>query len=65
MNKLICLVVLVITLVLFQASAQEQKPAGGSTFAKNDITYSTAVVTPHVPWATKLPQGPIKSFFIP
>lgn len=49
----------------FPASAQEQKRAGGSTFVKNDITYSTAVVTPHVPWATKLPQGPIKSFFIP
>lgn len=65
MNKLICLLVLVITLVLFHASAREQKGAGGSTFAKNDITYSTAVVTPHVPWATKLPQGPIKSFFIP
>src|SRR5689334_23546451 len=36
-----------------------------STVAKNDITYSTAVVTPHVPWATKLAHGPIKSFFIP
>ena len=36
-----------------------------ATFAKNDITYSTAVVTPHVPWARKLPQGPIKGFFIP
>src|SRR6185295_14817587 len=40
----------------FPASAQ---------FAKNDITYSTTVITPHVPWATKLPQGPIRSFFIP
>ncbi len=65
MNKLICLVVLLVTLVLFRTSAQEQKGVGGSTFAKNDITYSTAVVTPHVPWATKLPQGPIKGFFIP
>src|ERR1051326_6614872 len=65
MNKLICLVVLLVSLVLFHASAQEQKGVGGSTFAKNDITYSTAVVTPHVPWATKLPQGPIKGFFIP
>jgi len=55
----------VITLLLFPASAQQQKGAGGSTFAKNDITYSTTVVTPHVPWALKLPQGPIKSFFIP
>lgn len=65
MCKLICLFALVTTLVLFHASAQEQKGVGGSTFAKNDITYSTAVVTPHVPWATKLPQGPIKGFFIP
>jgi len=55
----------VITLLLFHASAQEQKNVGGSPFAKNDITYSAKVVTPHVLWATKLPQGPIKSFFIP
>ena len=65
MNKLICFLVLLVTLVLFSASAQEQKGVGDSTFQKNDITYSTAVVTPHVPWATKLPQGPIKGFFIP
>src|SRR5689334_5764940 len=65
MNKLIVVVVLLLTLALFQAAAQEQKGVGGSTFAKNDITYSTAVVTPHVSWATKLPQGPIKGFFIP
>jgi hypothetical protein len=64
MRKSIYLVILSITLLLFRSSAQEQKSAK-STFAKNDITYSTAVVTPHVPWATKLPQGPIKSFFIP
>ena len=65
MNKLTCLLILAITLLLFPASAQEQKGAGGSTFAKNDITYSTTVVTPHIQWATKLPQGPIKGFFIP
>jgi len=40
-------------------------PVGGSSFHKNDITYSTEVVTPHVAWATKLPGGPIKGFFIP
>ena len=61
----ICLAIIVMSLLLFHASAQEQKNVGGSPFAKNDITYSTEVVTPHVPWATKLPQGPIKSFFIP
>ncbi|MDQ3175442.1 MAG: beta-galactosidase [Acidobacteriota bacterium] len=38
---------------------------GGSAFHKNDITYSTEVVTPHINWATTLPGGPIKSFFIP
>src|SRR5215217_451452 len=65
MNKLTCLLILAITLLLFPASARQQKGVGGSTFVKNDITYSTAVVTPHVPWATKLPGGPIKSFFIP
>ena len=42
-----------------------QEGVGGSCFHKNDITYSTEVVTPHVPWAAKLPRGPIKSFFIP
>ena len=42
-----------------------QQGVGGSTFHKNDITYSTEVVTPHVKWATLLPGGPIKSFFIP
>jgi hypothetical protein len=65
MRKLIYLVIFAITLLLFNTSAQDQKGVGGSTFAKNDITYSTAVVTPHVPWATRLPQGPIKGFFIP
>lgn len=65
MTKSIYFVIAAITLLLFHASAQEPKGVGGSSFAKNDITYSTAVVTPHVPWATKLPQGPIKGFFIP
>jgi len=64
MTKSIYLI-LVIAVFLFPALAQEQKNVGGSTFPKNDITYSKEVVTPHVPWATKLPQGPIKSFFIP
>jgi hypothetical protein len=45
-----------VTVLLFHVSAQAQK---------NDITYSREVVTPHVAWATKLPQGPLKSFFIP
>jgi hypothetical protein len=50
------LLILCLLCLFAAASAQGQK---------NDITYSTSVVTPHIPWATKLPQGPIKGFFIP
>jgi hypothetical protein len=32
---------------------------------RHDIAFSTAVVTPHVPWATRLPGGPIRGFFVP
>jgi hypothetical protein len=32
---------------------------------RHDIPFSTAVVTPHVPWATRLPGGPIRGFFVP
>ena len=45
--------------------AVPEQGVGGSDFHKNDITYSTEVVTPHVAWAAKLPGGPIKGFFIP
>ena len=38
----------------------EVKPA-----TRHDIPYSTEIVTPHVPWATKLPGGPIRGFFVP
>lgn len=47
------------------AQAADQPGVGGSAFHKNDITYSTQVATPHLPWATRLPGGPIKGFFIP
>jgi hypothetical protein len=30
-----------------------------------DLVYSTEVPTPHVPWASKLPGGPLRAFFIP
>ncbi|HEY0380208.1 MAG TPA: beta-galactosidase trimerization domain-containing protein [Pyrinomonadaceae bacterium] len=43
----------------------QQAGVGGSAFHKNDITYSTEVITPHVEWATRLPGGPVKGFFIP
>src|SRR5712671_1616749 len=43
----------------------QERGVGGSAFHKNDITYSTEVVTPHVNWATSLPGGPLKAFFIP
>ncbi|HZE71558.1 MAG TPA: beta-galactosidase trimerization domain-containing protein [Pyrinomonadaceae bacterium] len=52
------------TLLILPGHGQ-QPGVGGSSFQKNDITYSTEVVTPHIEWATKLPGGPIKSFFIP
>ncbi len=65
MRRSIYFAIIAITLLFLHASAEEQKGVGGSAFPKNDITYSTEVVTPHVPWATKLPQGPLKSFFIP
>ena len=32
---------------------------------RNDIRYSTEVVTRHLPWASRLPGGPIKGFFVP
>ncbi len=38
----------------------EAKPA-----VRHDIPFSTEVVTPHVPWAKKLPGGPIRGFFVP
>ena len=67
MNKFLCISVAVIVIALRIASGQgqQQSATGGSAFHKNDITYSTDVVTPHIDWATKLPKGPIKSFFIP
>ena len=43
------------------AVPSETKPAA----ARNDIPFSTEVVTPHVPWAAKLPGGPLRGFFIP
>jgi hypothetical protein len=64
MTRTISIAVLV-TLIILSAYAQQQHGVGGSPFPKNDITYSKEVVTPHVKWASKLPQGPIKSFFLP
>ncbi len=48
-----------------QTLAPKEEGVGGSSFHKNDITYSTEIATPHVKWASKLPGGPIKGFFIP
>ena len=48
-----------------QSNPAPEQGVGGSAFHKNDITYSTEVVTPHVEWASKLPGGPVKGFFIP
>ncbi|HET6863262.1 MAG TPA: hypothetical protein VFH91_09445, partial [Pyrinomonadaceae bacterium] len=65
MKKTIFLALLLSSFLFSLALGQDGSGVGGSTFPKNDITYSTEVVTAHVPWATKLPGGPIKSFFIP
>jgi hypothetical protein len=43
-------------------SADPPAPAASSRF---DISYSTEVATPFVPWAPRLPGGPLKGFFIP
>ena len=56
---------LLLTVAFAFLSKAQEVGVGGSVFHKNDITYSTEVVTPHVKWATSLPGGPIKSFFIP
>jgi len=56
---------LVSAFLLVSFAYGQEAGVGGSAFHKNDITYSTEVVTPHVKWATSLPGGPIKSFFIP
>jgi hypothetical protein len=66
MNRFLCIsAVIVIALRIASGQGQQQSATGGSAFHKNDITYSTDVLTPHIEWATKLPKGPIKSFFIP
>lgn len=59
------LILLFLLAALMPASYGQQGGVGGSAFHKNDITYSTEVATPHVAWASKLPGGPIKSFFMP
>jgi hypothetical protein len=46
------------------ATSVSSQPAA-SRLARNDIVYSTEVVTPHLPWAKPLPGGPIRGFFIP
>src|ERR1044072_7884963 len=66
MRKLLSLALSALTLVtLAPAGRARQAGVGGSSFHKNDITYSAEVSTPHVPWATRLPGGPVKGFFIP
>ena len=65
MSKFISLTLASLALLISTTDAQNQRGTGGSNFQKNDITYSKDVVTPHVAWATKLPGGPVKGFFIP
>lgn len=63
------LVLLLLSALAPRVSARQAAPkeegVGGSAFHKNDITYSTEVVTPHVEWAGRLPGGPLRGFFIP
>jgi glycosyl hydrolase family 42 (putative beta-galactosidase) len=51
----------VVTLAALSASLRGQTTPP----ARNDIPFSTEVVTPHIPWAVKLPGGPIRGFFVP
>jgi hypothetical protein len=51
------------TAVLAAAAASQGRPAERP--ARNDIAHTTEVATPHVPWAKRLPGGPIRGFFIP
>jgi hypothetical protein len=62
---LVLLLLLVFAAWVTPSGRTQSAGVGGSAFPKNDITYSQEVVTPHVQWATSLPGGPIKSFFIP
>src|ERR1044071_1389092 len=66
MRKFLALALSVMTLAHpAPAGRAQQTGVGGSSFQKNDITYSAEVATPHVPWASKLAGGPVKGFFIP
>lgn len=65
MSKSLSMAIATVALLILTTYAENNRGVGGSSFHKNDITYSKEVVTPHVPWATKLPNGPLKGFFIP
>ena len=58
-------IALVLFVLLTPRSYGQQGDGRAGAFHKNDISYSTEVKTPHVAWASKLPGGPLKSFFIP
>ena len=40
-------------------------PRRAAPRVRHDIPFTTDVETPFVPWATKLPGGPIRGFFVP
>jgi Beta-galactosidase trimerisation domain/Beta-galactosidase len=66
MKKFLSILVTVLLFVLLTPRSYGQQSDGSAgEFHKNDISYSTEVTTPHVAWASKLPGGPLKSFFIP
>jgi hypothetical protein len=47
------------------AAALSLGAAASAKPPRYDIVYSRDVVTPHVPWATRLPGGPIRGLFVP
>jgi hypothetical protein len=58
-------IVLASAALLVLAARPPELRASTPRAARHDIPFSTAVVTPHVPWANKLPGGPIRGFFVP
>jgi hypothetical protein len=64
-RKNLLFLIVFLSVLLFWSALVSSFVADSPSFPKNDIPYSTEVVTPHVKWATQLPGGPIKGFFIP
>jgi hypothetical protein len=57
----VCAIVCALALALFGPALRGQ----ATPAVRHDIRFSSEVVTPHVAWATKLPGGPVRGFFVP